>query len=448
MARSSKVLADLIFKVSTDIADLKNGTNDINNQLKGFGKTLTKIGNLVGVAFAADAVIDFAREASRAAAEAEGVFNAFQRLNRPELLQQVRTATQGVINDLEIARAAVKFNNFNLPLDQLANLLQFVQLRAQQTGESFEFLRDSLVEGLSKESKLRIDNLGISVIALNKELETAGTFTEAVANIANRELSKAGGVIETTATVTERWGAKLDNIKLKIGDDINAALGITLSILEEIEEVLTPKTTTREVLVSEQSIRKTQQQLSSLITSVNKTFLEYEQATDKAIDAGDNFAKLLFKDLDRIESDTSDIQPKFSIDIDSLQNDSRRLANQAKLLQQELADLLNVAVTEIDADSTLIADIVNQRVEKFKSQLDTQFKDFRNAVRNRRKIIEKEIQDLSRIQIGKTILTESQLPFAPPIARDVTDADVRDAARQIGALERELNTLIITQNNL
>src|SRR5699024_1274786 len=116
---------------------------------------------------------DLFKESLSLAREARGVEYAFNRLGEAgvKAFSEVKEASRGSLSELDIKRALVDFDNFNLDITQAADLFEFLTVRATQTGKSVEYLRDSLVEGLSKESKLRIDNLGISASELNKELE-------------------------------------------------------------------------------------------------------------------------------------------------------------------------------------------------------------------------------------------------------------------------------------
>ena len=67
--------------------------------------------------------------------EAEGVKMAFDRLNQPGLLDSLREATHGTVNDLELMKQAVKFDNFNLSLEQMGTFLAFAQQQAKDTGQ-------------------------------------------------------------------------------------------------------------------------------------------------------------------------------------------------------------------------------------------------------------------------------------------------------------------------
>src|SRR5699024_9524284 len=141
------------------------------------------------------------------AREARGVEFAFERLGEAgvKAFDDVRKASRGTLSELDIKRALVEFDNFNLDIQQAGDLFEFLTVRATQTGKSVEYLRDSLVEGLSKESKLRIDNLGISASELNEELEKTPNFVEAVANIARREVAEAGDILDKAANSSARF---------------------------------------------------------------------------------------------------------------------------------------------------------------------------------------------------------------------------------------------------
>ena len=64
---------------------------------------------------------------STMAREMEGVKMAFDRLNQPGLLDNLREATHNTVNDLELMKQAVKFDNFNLSMEQMGTFLAFAQ---------------------------------------------------------------------------------------------------------------------------------------------------------------------------------------------------------------------------------------------------------------------------------------------------------------------------------
>lgn len=173
------------------------------------------------------AIKQFIGEASRLAAEAEGVEAAFERLNKPELLGNLRAATKGTVSDLELMKQAISFNNFGLPLDQLATALEFARLRARDTGQSVDYLVQSIVTGIGRQSPLILDNLGINAKRVSDEFQKTGNFAEAAFKIIQEESAKAGEDIETFAQRQARLNAEIDNFKVKLGDAINEVLVFT-----------------------------------------------------------------------------------------------------------------------------------------------------------------------------------------------------------------------------
>lgn len=160
--------------------------------------------------------------------EAKGVEFAFERMGKVgvKAFNDVKKSTRGLLSDLDIKKSLVDFQNFNIDLEQSAVLFEFLSVRAAQTGKSVEYLRDSLVEGLSKESKLRIDNLGISAAALNEELKKTPNFAQAVANIAKTEIKEAGNILEEAASGAAKFNASMNNISVNFGKLFTSIKGI------------------------------------------------------------------------------------------------------------------------------------------------------------------------------------------------------------------------------
>ena len=118
---------------------------------------------------------------------------AFEALDRPDLLDNLRKATKGTVNDLELMKAANMAKDFRIPLEDLGKYLEFAQLKAQQTGQSVEYMTNSIVTGLGRKSVLILDNLGLSAAEINEQMAKTGDFMSAVASIVDRQLAEAGG---------------------------------------------------------------------------------------------------------------------------------------------------------------------------------------------------------------------------------------------------------------
>lgn len=160
---------------------------------------------------------EWMKEGVRLAANADGVRRAFDRLDRPGMLSELRKATKGTVNDLELMQAAVRAKDFRIPLEDLGKYLQFAQLKAQQTGQSVEYLTNSIVTGLGRKSLLILDNLGLSATEINEEMAKTGDLMTAVANIVDNQLAQAGENYVSAADKAARKAAELQNRQMEIG---------------------------------------------------------------------------------------------------------------------------------------------------------------------------------------------------------------------------------------
>lgn len=161
---------------------------------------------------------DFSDEGVRMAASADGVSRAFNKLNQPGLLEELRKATKGTVNDLELMKATTMSDFFRIPLGDLAKYLQFAQIRAQQTGQSVEYMTNSIVTGLGRQSLKILDNLGLSAAEINEEVSKTGDFMKGVANIVDRELVKAGENYISAADRAAARTVELQNKQIELGE--------------------------------------------------------------------------------------------------------------------------------------------------------------------------------------------------------------------------------------
>lgn len=174
---------------------------DVGNSISGLGGKLTAGLTLPLVALGGFAV--------KAFTDISGVKLAFDRLNDPTLLDSLRKATNNTTADIDLMKAAVNSKNFGLPVKELGTLMEFASRRAKDTGQSVDYLVQSIVTGIGRKSPLILDNLGISAIALKDalggvslEAASVGQITEAVGKIASAELKKMG---KDTVTLGEQF---------------------------------------------------------------------------------------------------------------------------------------------------------------------------------------------------------------------------------------------------
>ena len=225
----------------------KDGSKSLDKVAKSADSTESRFGKLklaVVTAFAAlsAAAIAFGKEAVQVAAKAEGIERAFNKLNRPNLLAELRRATRGTVSDLDLMQKAVQANNFQLPLEKLATLFKFATDRAIETGESVDYLVESIVLGISRKSIPIMDNLGISSVALQEEMRKTGDFAEAAFNIVEQSMREAGEVADTTAVKLAKLNTIWDNFLVDAGDaliNLGTGFAFLLGQLESLDVQMT-----------------------------------------------------------------------------------------------------------------------------------------------------------------------------------------------------------------
>ena len=243
-------MSDLNFKIGADMKQFRTAMGSIDHSLRKLSGGFGALGGAIGAAFAVDIIQQFVSESLDLATQMEGVEAAFNRLNDRQLLDNLREATAGTVDDLKLMQTAVKAENFRIPMDTLAKGLEFAQRRAQATGESVDYMVDSFVTGLGRESVKILDNLGISTIELNAKTKELGSMAAAVGVIMDEEFEKVGERVTTTSMKVDQQRAALTNLKTEIGERLmpvySAFLDSTISGLTTINLLMDQDSTTRE----------------------------------------------------------------------------------------------------------------------------------------------------------------------------------------------------------
>lgn len=187
-----------------------------------FGMTYLKVAEVIGTKLKQikDRMVQLVDESVELAEASDGVYHKFKELDDGTLLQRLRTATKNTVNDLDLMRAVVQANDFRIPLQDLAKYLQFAQIKAQQTGQSVDYMTDSIVKGLGRKSILILDNLAISASEINEETKKTGDFMSAVASIVDKQLAAAGENYVSAADKATQASVRLQNAQLKLGKEL------------------------------------------------------------------------------------------------------------------------------------------------------------------------------------------------------------------------------------
>ena len=223
-------LKQRIISTKKELADINNSLNGggapsagglfgggkLDGMLQVLGGNLMTKGVSVLAGFASE-MGDMVKQGIELARQGEGIRIAFERLNKPGLLDNLREATHGTLTDLELMKAAVQFNDFKLPLEELGTMLEFAQKKAKDTGQSVDYMAQSIVTGLGRKSVMILDNLGLSAAEIKEKMKDTGDMTKAVGEIIREQMQKAGDYVETAADRATKANVNLHNKMEELG---------------------------------------------------------------------------------------------------------------------------------------------------------------------------------------------------------------------------------------
>lgn len=229
-AASPKQYAELESRlqgVNMRIEELRNGTVQLRQHflsMESFnimaGNIMTKLAELAGntlrkfIGFVSESIA----KSVELAESADGITHAFNQIGSQDYLQSLRNATKGTVSDIELMKAAVKAKDFRIPLEDLGKYLSFAQLKAQQTGQSLDYMVDSIVTGLGRKSPMILDNLGLSAAEISEKTKQTGDFMKAVASIVENNLSQAGETYVSATDRAARRTVELENAQRSLGE--------------------------------------------------------------------------------------------------------------------------------------------------------------------------------------------------------------------------------------
>jgi hypothetical protein len=235
---------------------LKGEVDRFNRSVDGSGKAaqrssgnFTSLANAVRTVFTvavARQVVTMTLDMARLSGNVDGVDKAFRRAfpNAELLMADLREHTHGAINDFVLMQRTLQATNLGVSVEHLAVLFEFAAVRAQQTGESVDYLVDSIVRGIGRKSALVLDNLGISTTRLKEEFngaaiasQSVGDVTAAVARIAGQELDKMGGFAENAATKVSQLEVAFFDTRKALADLVTQGGGFIDFLTEAVNAV-------------------------------------------------------------------------------------------------------------------------------------------------------------------------------------------------------------------
>lgn len=269
-----------------------------------FGGLFTAVKGVIGAAIVRQ-IADVTLELAKLGGQAEGIKFAFERAfpDSVGLMNELRAATKGTISDVELMQRTLQATNLGVAVQELPELFAFAAARAQQTGESVDYLVDSIVRGIGRKSPLILDNLGLSAVRLKEKFDGAALasqsvadVTRAVAEIAEEEMAKMGGFVETSAQTVDQlnvaWTRLKTNLATKIDssgivkffrDAFNGAADMLRTDKEIQEQIIKQRASTELLSLKENQLNE--RRSSSQAELVNKIQDEIRERM-KLIEAG------------------------------------------------------------------------------------------------------------------------------------------------------------------
>ena len=216
---------------------LQKATSQADKRLQNFNNNLKSIAGNLAAAFGTKELLRFGRDASVLAGKVDGVRRAFEKLDGVSL-DKLRESTSGTVSDLKLMQQTNAAAKLGLDVKQLGTLFAFASKQAQETGQSVDWLVESVVTGLGRKSVKILDNLSVSALDLKKalggvsvEAASVAELTEALGKIAKERMGDAAGMVETTEVKSQRLNAAWENLTATFGTRSAPAYGKLLDFL-------------------------------------------------------------------------------------------------------------------------------------------------------------------------------------------------------------------------
>lgn len=168
-------------------------------------------------------------------------------------LDLLRKQVRGLVDDASLVKKANLARTMGIDSEAFGKLAEAAIAASKATGESVDFMLDSIVKGVARGSPMILDNLGITVslseanAAYAKELGKAAdklTKAEQSQAVLNATLKATGPIIDTAAKAGadaadaySRFEAKVKNLATALGGVLKTSLDAIMPLLEGIVDM-------------------------------------------------------------------------------------------------------------------------------------------------------------------------------------------------------------------
>ena len=246
---ANRRIFDIIFRTK-GLEKGKQGADGLDNSLNSLAETA----KTAAIGFASMQTVLKSVELAKLAATAETVRRSFGNLAKEpdKMLQAMKKATAGTITEMELMQKFNEASLLGLPLERFDEMLNIARGAAQSTGQSMEFMLNSIVVALGRGSKLMLDNLGImiDVEKANKDyaesnnivgrsltdVEKKQAFVNTALAIGNENLQRSGGVVASNIDSFGRFSASVGDLSEAFGKTLVPGITSTLNFLSDLAD--------------------------------------------------------------------------------------------------------------------------------------------------------------------------------------------------------------------
>ncbi|TLX78403.1 hypothetical protein E9993_01610 [Labilibacter sediminis] len=223
----------LTTELRAELSDFERGMKKANSRVNKFSRNLNKnfggvsnqlvnIGAAIGITFGARELFTYAKDAVELSASISGVQEAFDKLKGADI-GKLREYTKGTASDFQLMKAAVKAAEFGIDSSKMPQLMQFAAVQANKMGESVDYMVESIVTGLARNSIPILDNLGLSSTMLKEKMKETGDISSAALAVINEKLKETGGLSDNAGVKAAQMQADFNNLKAEIGKELTPA---------------------------------------------------------------------------------------------------------------------------------------------------------------------------------------------------------------------------------
>jgi len=465
--------------VGRSISDVDKKTKGLGDNTKGLqGKTKQAfsflkaqwIGIAAGIASAIAAVKAFgsAMDLADLASKAEDISFAFNKFSEAAgqsakiLLGELRQAAKGTISDINLmekANAAFLLGGKEL-FAELPKLIEIARGAALATGQSVEFLFDSIVLGVGRQSRQILDNVGIILSAEKANQQYADALGIEASQLTDVQKKQAflNGTLEAGQLSLDALGGSVtlqtDRLaKMKaISEEVDRVWG---ERLKPTVDALRDSWTNFKLTLLPDDIRRNMLSIEELNTRIFEEKIRIDELTEANEEAGRGQRRAIGqRGIEISQREANIVVMQKEIEERARLTEAAEKQRQKNQEQQDAADEIlakeneRLAIRESNAakeQARLEATFTDrQKIEKLTTQLLEAEGNQRLAIARRIVSLEKKIDDARRagkVKLAKTLLaielaaaqTIIKLAFETGAGQKTTARDVaREVVKTVG----------------